>query len=119
MHLPLLLDQSWPVLTLQLALLQHHLHIARRVIDLTRLGIDLLVEVQHDVVGRFLRLRVAREGQRGGLDVEFEFGGGDVGHGDGEEEVVFLGVGGGGALGPGYWVGGLVLRVWEWVEVCW
>ena len=66
------------------------------------LGVDLGIEFELQVVGCLFGVRVAAEGEGGGFQVDFEGFGGDVGGGDGEVDVISLGVGGRGALGPGY-----------------
>ena len=50
------------------------------------------------MVGGFFGFAVAGEGKAGGFQVDFGLGG--VRSADGEGDVVLLGVGGGGALGP-------------------
>ena len=90
MHSRLLLHQARPVLGGQLRLLQHHLDIARGVVNLAGGGVDLGVEVEVDVVIGLLRLAVAREIDVSGLDVELDFLGVDVWDGDGEEDVVLF-----------------------------
>ena len=50
------------------------------------------------MVGSFLGFAVAGEGKAGGFQVDFGLGG--VRGADGESDVVLLGVGGRGALGP-------------------
>lgn len=102
MHLRLILEQSRPVFRRELLLLQHHLDVARGVVDLAGGGVDVGVEVELDGVGGLLGFRVALEVERGGLDVELDLLFGDVGDGDGEEDVVFLRFGFAAALGPGY-----------------
>lgn len=85
---------------IQLLLLQHHLDIPRGMVDLARRGIDVGVEVELHGVGALFGFRVALEVEGGGLEVEFDFPFRHVGHGDGEEDVVFCVFGGGAALGP-------------------
>lgn len=72
-------------------------------VDFGGAGVDVGVEVESDGVVGFLALGVAAEGEGGGLEVELDFGGGHVGGGNGEEDVVFGGFAGGGALCPGYY----------------
>ena len=72
---------------------------------MVRLGVfdvDLAVEFKLNVVGCFFAFRVAGEGEAGGLKVDFEALFGHVGGGNCEVDVVFFGIAGGGALGPGY-----------------
>lgn len=62
--------------------------------------VDLSVKLQFDMVGCFLSIGVAGEGERSGLEVYVEGVGWDVRCGNSEDDVVLFGVGGGGALGP-------------------
>ena len=101
MHLRLILQQSRPELLGELLLLQHQLDVPRGVVSLRLLRVDLGVELQLDGVVGLLCRAVAGEVEVGGLDVELQGLGIDVGDGDGEENVVLLRVGLGGALGPG------------------
>ena len=62
-----------------------------------RLGVvnvNLAVELELDVVCCLFSLRVAGEGEGAGGEVDFEGFVRDVGRGDCEVDVVFLGVGG-------------------------
>ena len=53
----------------------------------------------------FLRVAIARECKGVRLEGKIERGFGHVGRGDGEVDIVPGGVGGGRALGPGYYQG--------------
>ncbi len=52
------------------------------------------------MVGGFLGVGVAGESERGRLEIDFEGFVGDIGRRDRQENVIFLGVGGRGALSP-------------------
>ena len=106
MHLLGVLEQAGPELNLEVLLLEHKLDGARGVVGLARAGVDLLVEFELDVVVGLLRLGVAGEVEEAGLDVELDGLGRDVGDHDREEDVVLLGLGGRGALGPSDCAGG-------------
>ncbi len=101
MHALALLQQPRPVLLLQLLLPQLEVHIRAGVVRLGGVDVDLAVELEFHVVGGFLGLGVAGEGEAAGLEVDLGLG--DVGGGDREGDVVALGVGAGGALGPDDW----------------
>lgn len=98
MHPLAILQQTRPVLLLELLLPQQEAHIGARGMGLGVLDIDLAVELDLDVIGGFLGFAVASEGQA----VGFQFDGGFFGirRADGEGDVVFLRVAGGRALGP-------------------
>lgn len=101
MHALALLQQPRPVLLLQLLLPELEVHVGAGVVRLGGVDVDVAVELELDVVGGFLGLGVAGEGEAGGLEVDRGLG--DVGGGDREGDVVALGVGAGGALGPDDW----------------
>jgi hypothetical protein len=103
MHLLSALEQTWPVLLLELLLPQHQLDIAGRVVDLALGRVDLGVELQLDVVGFLFRLRVARECEFVGLEIELQVFGVHVCGRDGEEDVVLGRVCAGRALCPENW----------------
>ena len=89
-HLLCVLEQTIPVLCLELLLLQNQLYCTRRVVDLARGRIDLGEEFEcHGVVG-LLRFAVSAEGERLWLDVELDLLWVDVRYGDGQEDVVLL-----------------------------
>ena len=90
MHLGLILEQSRPEVLVELLLLQHHLDVARGVVDLGGRAGDFGVEVARAGVGGLLGVGVALEGEGGGLDVELDLLFGHVRHGDGEEDVVLF-----------------------------
>ena len=69
--------------------------------------VDLGEEFELDVVGRLFRLRVARESDGGRLQIDLQLRAWHVRRDDREEYYVLLGRAGGGALGPGYWCGGV------------
>jgi hypothetical protein len=70
------------------------------VVGLACARVDLLVEVEAHVEVGLLGLGVAGEVKVGGLHVELDVLGRDVGDHDREEDVVLLGLGGRRALGP-------------------
>lgn len=70
------------------------------------LDVDLAVELEFNVIGSFLCVAVAGEGQALGLEIYFEGFVGDVGGGYCEMDVVTFLVCGGGALGPENWGNG-------------
>jgi hypothetical protein len=100
-HLLRILEQSRPVGLTELLLLQHKLDGARRVVGLGGGGVDVGVEFEGDGVIGLFGLGEAGEDELAGLDIELDLLGVDVRHGDGQEDVVLLGLAGGGALGPG------------------
>lgn len=63
-------------------------------------GVDLLVKFELDVIIGLFAVRVAGEGQAGGLKVELHRRFGHVRHRDGEVDDVLLRGGLGGALRP-------------------
>lgn len=95
-----LLQQAGPVSLVQLLLLQFELDVLARVVDFGSLVVDLGVKLQLEVVGLLERIRVAGEGQTGGLEVELQVRGGHIRHCDGQVNEILLGVGTGGPLGP-------------------
>ena len=58
--------------------------------DLAILWVDLGPQIHLDVVGGLLGLGVAGECELVGLEVQLHVLGGDIGDGDGEEDVVAL-----------------------------
>lgn len=100
MHLRLVLQQPWPVFLLELLLPQDQLDILGSVVGLRFSDVDLREELNVQVVGRLLAVGRAGEGQAIGGQVELERFGGNIGHGDGQEDVVLFDVGRGGALRP-------------------
>ena len=80
MHPLALLQQPRPILLLHLLLPQQEVHIRARGLRLGILDVDLAVEFQLDVVGGFLGVGVAGEGEAIGLEVDFR--GAHVGRGD-------------------------------------
>lgn len=98
-----LLEQAGPVLLLEVLLAQLQLDVARGVVDLGVLGVDLRVELELEVEVALQGVRVALELERGGLEVQRVLVGGDIGGGDGQVDEVLLRVGVGGALGPEDW----------------
>lgn len=100
MHLLGLLEQAGPVGVVEVLLAQLDLDVAGCVVDLALGGVDLGVELELEVIRALERLRGAREGQAGGLEIELEARRGHVGHVDGEVDEVLLGVGLGRALRP-------------------
>lgn len=98
-----LLKQAGPVLLLEFLLAQLQLDVARGVVDLGVLGVDLGVELELEVEVALQGVRVALELERGGLEVQRVLVGGDIGGGDGQVDEVLLRVGVGGALGPEDW----------------
>lgn len=98
-----LLEQAGPVLLLEVLLAQLQLDVARGVVDLGVLGVDLRVELELEVEVALQGVRVALELERGGLEVQRVLVGRDIGGGDGQVDEVLLRVGVGGALGPEDW----------------
>ena len=90
MHLSLLLQQSRPVLLIQLLLLHDQLNISWRMIDFRTRWVDVGVEFELDGICAFLRFAVALEVEVGGLDIEFDLVFLHVWYRDGEEDVVFF-----------------------------
>lgn len=72
MHLRLVLQQTRPVLLLEILLSQHHLDVGGGVVCLGVVDVDLGEEVDLEVVGGLFCVRGAGEGQTGGLKVELE-----------------------------------------------
>lgn len=95
-----LLQQPWPELLLELLLPKHELDVLARVARLALLRHDLVVEGHLQVVGALERFAVAGEGQACGLEVQLQVRRWHVWDGDGEVDIVLLGVGGGRPLGP-------------------
>lgn len=98
-----LLEQAGPVLLLEVLLAQLQLDVARGVVDLGVLGVDLRVELELEVEVALQGVRVALEFEGGGLEVQRVLVGRDIGGGDGQVDEVLLRVGVGGALGPEDW----------------
>lgn len=69
-NLDLILEQTRPVFLLELLLAEHHLDVARRVVDLAVLRVDLAKELELDRIRRFLGRAVPGEVQVRGLQVQ-------------------------------------------------
>jgi hypothetical protein len=93
------LQETGPVLELELLLAQDQLNLTVGVVDLAVLGVDLGVEVQGDGVCDTLA-RSAGERDIGSSDAQLGISPGDVGGLEVHVEVVPLRVGVGGALSP-------------------
>lgn len=87
-----LLQQAGPVLLLELLLLELELDILGGVVDLALGGVDLGVELEFEGVRPLEGFRVALEGETGGLEIELEIGGRNIGNGDGQVDKVLGGV---------------------------
>ena len=95
-----LLEQTRPVLLLELLLAQLDLDIARGVVDLAVLDVDLAVEGELEVVGCLLGVGETLEVQAIGLEVQLEVVLLHIGNDNGEVDEVLLGVRVGRALSP-------------------
>lgn len=95
-----LLEQARPVLLLELLLAQFNLDIARGVVDLAVLDVDLAVEGELEVVGGLLGVGQTLEVQAVGLKVQLEVLLLHVRDDNGEVDEVLLGIRVGRALGP-------------------
>ena len=93
MNLCLVLQQSRPVLFLKLFLSENHLDIPSSVICLAFSDIDLRKEIEVEVIGGFLRLGGSSKSEASGLEIKLHGFGSNVGHRDGEINVVFGGIG--------------------------
>lgn len=85
------LQQTGPVLCLELLLAQHQLDLTVSVVDLAVLGVDLGKQIQGDVVFYAL-LGVACESDTGRLDVDSCGSTGNIGSLDANVEVVAFGI---------------------------
>ena len=95
-----LLEESWPVLLLEVLLLELDLDVLGSVVDLALGRVNLGVEFELDVVLALQGARGTGEGQGGGLEVQLQVILGYVRDGDGQVDEVLGGVGVGGALSP-------------------
>lgn len=93
-ELLLLLEESGPVLLLELLLLQLQLHVLGGVVDLALCGVDLGVELELEVVGPLEGAGGAAKRQAGGLEVQLQAVLGHIGDRDGEVDKILLGLGG-------------------------
>ena len=100
-----LLEQTGPVLVVELLLAQLELDVPGGVVDLAVLRVDLGVKLKLDVIVALQSVGVTIEGQGGGLQVELEALLGYIGDGDSEIDEVLLRIGAGGALGPEDYLG--------------
>lgn len=100
MNLLVLLEQTGPVLQLQLLLAQNELDLTVGVVGLAVLRVDFAEQVQRDRVGDTLAGGTG-EGDIVGGDAQLSIGLGDIGSLQVHVEVVALGIRVGGALGPG------------------
>lgn len=94
------LSRRGPELGVELLLLQLQLDVLAGVVNLGGLVVDLSVQLEVEVVSLLEGIGVAGEGQAGGLQLELQVCGGDVGNGDGHVDVVLVGLDAGRALGP-------------------
>lgn len=95
-----LLEESWPVLLLEVLLLELDLDVLGSVVDLALGRVNLGVEFELDVVLALQGARCTGEGQGGGLEVQLQVILGYVRDGDGQVDEVLGGVRVGGALSP-------------------
>lgn len=93
------LQQTGPVLLLELLLPQNQLNLTVAVVHLGVLRVDLGIQLQLDVI-LYALLGGSGERDRGRRDVQLSLGLGDIGRLDVHVEVVALRFRGGGALGP-------------------
>lgn len=100
MQLFALLEQAGPELLLELLLTQDHLDVLAGVVDLALIGNDLGEQLELDLVVDVLQLRVAGEGDLGGLYIQRHLLLGHIRSRDGQEDVVALGIRCRRALGP-------------------
>ena len=98
MHALAILQQTRPVLLLELLLPQQEAHIRAGGIRRGVLDIDLAVEVELDVIGGFFGFAVAGEGKAIGFQIDGRFFG--IRRADGQADIVLLRVDGGRALSP-------------------
>lgn len=95
-----LLEQAGPVLLLEFLLAELQLDIARGVVDLGVLGVNLGVKLKLEVVVALESLGVTLELKGRSLQVQAELRGRHIGGSDGQVNEVLLRVGAGRALGP-------------------
>lgn len=88
------LQQSWPVLLLQLFLPQYHLNVGSGVMCLGVLGVDLVIKFEFDMVGGFLGFRGTSECELGRGEIELQGLCRHIGDAYREIYVVFLGISG-------------------------
>lgn len=100
MNFRLFLQQSRPVLFLQLLFSKHHLDVTVGMVDLGLFWIKLIKEIYVDGISDTLGCRLSREGQLGWLNVQLEIGFGNIGSSDGEVDEISFGIGLGRALSP-------------------
>lgn len=93
------LEQTGPVLLLELLLPQNQLNLTVIVVHLGVLGVDLAVQVEGDIIVNAL-LGVSREGDVGRGDGQLGTGLVDIGGLDVDVQVVALGLSGRRPLGP-------------------
>ena len=99
MHSLAVLQQSWPILLVELLLPQNKAHIGARCMRLGVLDIDLSVEFKLNVIGSFLGFASAGEGEAGGFEIDLGFVG--IRCANRKVNVISLRVTGRRALSPG------------------
>lgn len=100
MHFRFIFKQSRPVFLLEFFLPQDNLDVSCGVINLALIDVDLGEELKLQVVRRLLRIRGACEVQASRLEIKLHCFVGHIGYGDCEVDIVFGGIGAGGALRP-------------------